>query len=80
MAWCQIGDKPFSEPMLTAFTEEYMRHLGEVSWFAYILQDCFSVWWLYQFQWNNREEYQYIKSTKHEHFPCLGWTVDQISW
>ena len=26
MAWCLIGDKPLSEPMLTRFTDAYMRH------------------------------------------------------
>ena len=26
MAWCRIGDKPLSEPMLTQFTDAYMRH------------------------------------------------------
>ena len=26
MAWCRIGDKPLSEPMLTRFTDAYMRH------------------------------------------------------
>ena len=26
MAWYRIGDKPLSEPMLTRFTDEYMRH------------------------------------------------------
>ena len=26
MAWCQIGDKPFSEQMLIRFTDAYMRH------------------------------------------------------
>ena len=26
MAWRQIGDKPLSEPMLTGFTDAYMRH------------------------------------------------------
>ena len=26
MAWCWIGDKPLSEPMLTWFTEAYMWH------------------------------------------------------
>ena len=31
MAWCQIGDKPLSEPMLTWFTDEYMQHEGEKS-------------------------------------------------
>ena len=26
MAWCRIGGKPLSEPMLTQFTDAYMRH------------------------------------------------------
>ena len=26
MAWCRIGDKPLSEPMLTRFTDAYMGH------------------------------------------------------
>ena len=26
MAWRQIGNKPLSEPMLTWFTDKYMRH------------------------------------------------------
>ena len=26
MAWCRSGDKPLSEPMLTHFTDAYMRH------------------------------------------------------
>ena len=26
MAWCQIGNKPLSEPMLTWFADTYMRH------------------------------------------------------
>ena len=26
MAWCQTGDKPLPEPMLTQFTDAYMRH------------------------------------------------------
>ena len=26
MAWHRIGDKPLSEPMLTQFTDAYMRH------------------------------------------------------
>ena len=26
MAWRRIGDKPLSEPMLTQFTDGYMRH------------------------------------------------------
>ena len=31
MAWCQIGDKPLSEPMMAQFTDAYMRHYGEMS-------------------------------------------------
>ena len=26
IAWCRIGNKPLSEPMLTRFTDAYMRH------------------------------------------------------
>ena len=26
MAWHRAGDKPLSEPMMTLFTEAYMRH------------------------------------------------------
>ena len=26
MAWCQIGDKPLPEPMLTQFTDAYIWH------------------------------------------------------
>ena len=26
MAWRQIGDKPLPEPMMTQFTDAYMRH------------------------------------------------------
>ena len=26
MAWCQIGTKPSSEPMLTQFIDAYMQH------------------------------------------------------
>ena len=26
MAWCRIGDKPLSEPMLTEFSDIYMQH------------------------------------------------------
>ena len=31
MAWRRPGDKPLPEPMLTRFTDAYMRHLGEMS-------------------------------------------------
>ena len=26
MAWCWTGDKPLPEPMMTQFTDAYMRH------------------------------------------------------
>ena len=26
MAWCRTGNKPLSEPMMTQFTDAYMRH------------------------------------------------------
>ena len=26
MAWCQTGDEPLSEQILTQFTDAYMRH------------------------------------------------------
>ena len=26
MAWCQTGNKPLPEPMLTQFIDAYMRH------------------------------------------------------
>ena len=29
-AWCQTGDKPLPESMLTQFTDAYMRHWGTV--------------------------------------------------
>ena len=32
MAWRRLGDKPLSEPMLTQFTDAYMRHKWEMSW------------------------------------------------
>ena len=28
MAWCRLGAKPLSEPMLIRFTDAYMRHYG----------------------------------------------------
>ena len=31
MAWRRIGDKSLSEPMLTWFTEAYMKHYEEMS-------------------------------------------------
>ena len=31
MAWRRRGDKPLPEPMLTQFTDAYMRHSGEMS-------------------------------------------------
>ena len=32
MAWCQTGAKPLPEPMLTQFTNSYMRLRGEKSY------------------------------------------------
>ena len=31
MPWRRPGGKPLSEPMLTQFTDAYMRHYGEMS-------------------------------------------------
>ena len=31
MAWRHTGDKPLPDPMLTQFTDAYMRHYGELS-------------------------------------------------
>ena len=31
MAWRRIGDKPLSEPMMTQFTDVYMRHSASMS-------------------------------------------------
>ena len=36
MAWCRTGDKPLSEPMMPKFTDAYMRHKGEMSWYQHI--------------------------------------------
>ena len=30
MAWCRAGDMPLPYPMLTQFTDAYMRHQGEM--------------------------------------------------
>ena len=30
MAWCRLGNKPLSEPMLTQFTDAYLGHKGEM--------------------------------------------------
>ena len=30
-AWRRRGDKPFPEPMMTQFTDAYMRHKGAIS-------------------------------------------------
>ena len=32
MAWCQTGNKPLSEPMMTQFTDTYMWHTGPFCW------------------------------------------------
>ena len=31
MAWRRTGDKPLSDPLLSQFTDAYMRHKGEMS-------------------------------------------------
>ena len=31
MAWCQTGNKPLPEPMMTQFIDAYMRHYREMS-------------------------------------------------
>ena len=31
MAWRRLDAKPLAEPMLTRFTDAYMRHQGEMS-------------------------------------------------
>ena len=31
MNWRRTGDKPLPEPMMTQFTDVYMRHYGEMS-------------------------------------------------
>ena len=37
MAWRWIGDKPLSEPMLTQFTDAYMRYMGRYILFHNII-------------------------------------------
>ena len=37
MAWCRTGDKPLPEPMLTHFTDAYMRHQIEMRYRVLIL-------------------------------------------
>ena len=39
MAWRRIGDKPLLEPMMTRFTDTYMRHQGR--WVNQELRACF---------------------------------------
>ena len=34
MAWRRTGDKPLSEPMLNQFTDAYMRHQREISYYT----------------------------------------------
>ena len=47
MAWRRIGDKPLSEPMLTQYTDAYMRHYGEISWASYttVPPGCHTMLW-----------------------------------
>ena len=39
MAWCRVGDKPLSEPMLTWFTDAYMRTSGRWAQLFYRFAD-----------------------------------------
>ena len=39
MAECQTGDRPLAEPMLTQFTNAYMRHLGEMRCYQCYVND-----------------------------------------
>ena len=45
MAWRRTGDKPLPEPMLTQFTDAYMRHYGEMSYTKVKPKySCYIVW------------------------------------
>ena len=44
MAWCRTGDEPLPEPMLTRFTDAYMRHWGEMSRVVTALVRCAGGW------------------------------------
>ena len=44
MASRPMGDKPFSELMLTKFTDAYMRHYGEMS-FNDTKTYFLNIWW-----------------------------------
>ena len=48
MAWCQTGDKPLSEPMMTQFNDAYMRHLASTSYCYNMLRSGNT----YLHQWN----------------------------
>ena len=49
MAWCWIGDKPLSEPMLTHFTDAYLQHWGEMSfdWWCWVMHAYPSVKYIF---------------------------------
>ena len=36
MAWCRIGDKPLSEPMMDYVSDAYMRHLASIETNPYL--------------------------------------------
>ena len=44
MARCRTGDEPLPEPMLTRFTDAYMRHWGEMSRVVTALVRCAGGW------------------------------------
>ena len=58
MSWCRSGDKPLPEPMLTQFTDAYMRQQGLTHWdrdkMAIIFQTTFSN----AFSWMKMFEFQ----------------------
>ena len=48
VAWHRLGDKPLPEPMITQFTDAYMRHYGEMSWKG---PKWYRVIWWYHESW-----------------------------
>ena len=43
MAWRRTGDKPLPEPMLTQFTDAYMRHSGDMSLSCMTITDAIHI-------------------------------------
>ena len=46
MAWCWTGDKPLSEPMMTQFSDTYMRHSASVSRYLAVVGSLQQHCWL----------------------------------